>query len=74
MLVKLRKSETVASIAKRYKVTVASVADWNKVGAASTFKAKQSVVLYLPAKVKSLARKGGKGGKNAKLSRATKRK
>jgi len=74
MLVKLRKSETVASIAKRYKVTVASVADWNKVAAASTFKAKQSVVLYLPAKVKSLVRKGGKGGKNAKLSRASKRK
>jgi membrane-bound lytic murein transglycosylase D len=74
MLVKLRKSETVASIAKRYKVTAVSVADWNKVAAASTFKAKQSVVLYLPAKVKSLARKGSKGGKNAKLSRATKRK
>ena len=71
MLVKLRKTETVASIAKRYKVTVASVADWNKVAAASTFKAKQSVVLYLPAKVKSLGRKGGK---NAKLSRASKRK
>jgi len=74
ILVKLRKSETVASIAKRYKVTVASVADWNKVGAASTFKAKQSVVLYLPAKVKSAVRKGGKGSKNAKLSRAVKRK
>jgi membrane-bound lytic murein transglycosylase D len=74
MMVKLRKSETVASIAKRYKVTVASVADWNKVAAASTFKAKQSVVLYLPAKGKSLGRKGSKGGKNAKLSRAGKRK
>lgn len=74
MLVKLRKSETVASIAKRYNVTVASVADWNKVAAASTFKAKQSVVLYLPAKVKSLASKGSKNGKNAKLSRANKRK
>jgi membrane-bound lytic murein transglycosylase D len=74
MLVKLRKSETVASIAKRYNVTVASVADWNKVAAASTFKAKQSVVLYLPAKVKSLASKGSKNGKNAKLSRAGKRK
>ena len=71
MLVKLRKSETVASIAKRYKVTAASVADWNKVAAASTFKAKQSVVLYLPAKVKSLGRKGGK---SAKLSRASNRK
>jgi membrane-bound lytic murein transglycosylase D len=71
MLVKLRKSETVASIAKRYKVTAASVAGWNKVAAASTFKAKQSVVLYLPAKAKSLARKGGK---SAKLSRASKQK
>lgn len=71
MMVKLRKSETVASIAKRYKVTVASVAGWNKVTAAATFKAKQSVVLYLPAKAKSLGRKGGK---NAKLNRASKRK
>ena len=74
MLLKLRKSETVASIAKRYKVTAASVADWNKVAAASTFKAKQSVVLYLPAKVKSLDRQGSKSSKNAKLSRASKRK
>lgn len=74
MLVKLRKSETVASVAKRYKVTVASIADWNKVGATSTFKAKQSVVMYLPAKAKSLGVKGGNGGKSAKLSRAVKRK
>jgi membrane-bound lytic murein transglycosylase D len=74
MLVKLRKSETVASIAKRYKVTVASVVDWNKVSAGSTFKAKQSVVLYLPAKVKALGGKVGKAGKSAKLSRASKRK
>jgi membrane-bound lytic murein transglycosylase D len=74
MLVKLRKSETVASIAKRYKVTVASVVDWNKVSAGSTFKAKQSVVLYLPAKVKALGRKVGKAGKSAKLNRASKHK
>ena len=84
MLVKLRKSETVASIAKRYKVTAASVADWNKVAAASTFKAKQSVVLYLPVKAKSLASQGAKkakgaalsakGGNSAKLSRASKSK
>jgi membrane-bound lytic murein transglycosylase D len=68
MMVKLRKSETVAAIAKRYKVTAASVAGWNKVSAASTFKAKQSVVLYLPAKAKSLKRKLG-----GKLNRAKKR-
>jgi membrane-bound lytic murein transglycosylase D len=57
MLVKLRKSETVASIAKRYKVTPASVAGWNKVSVTSTFKAKQSVVVYVQAKAKSLSRK-----------------
>ncbi len=78
MMVKLRKSETVASIAKRYKVTVASVVDWNKVGAASTFKAKQSVVLYLPVKAiekaKNLGRKVGKTDKSTKLNRARKRK
>ncbi|MEY4426914.1 MAG: hypothetical protein RL535_1212 [Pseudomonadota bacterium] len=77
MVVKLRKSETLASVAKRYKVTVANVATWNKVAAGSTFKAKQSVVLYLPAKAKATSRhggKGGKGGKGAKLSRASKRK
>ncbi len=68
ILVKLRKSETVVAIAKRYKVTAASVAGWNKVSAASTFKAKQSVVLYLPAKAKALNRKQG-----GKLNRAKKR-
>jgi membrane-bound lytic murein transglycosylase D len=72
LLVKLRKSETVASIAKRYNVTAASVAGWNKVSASSTFKAKQSVVVYVQAKAKSLSRKNGvKGGK---LNRAKKRK
>jgi membrane-bound lytic murein transglycosylase D len=75
MMVKLRKSETVAAIAKRYKVTAVSVAGWNKVSATSTFKAKQSVVLYLPAKAKSMRGKhGGKGGKASKLNRAKKRK
>jgi membrane-bound lytic murein transglycosylase D len=75
MMVKLRKAETVVAIAKRYKVTAASLAGWNKVSATSTFKAKQSVVLYLPAKPKSMRGKhGGKGGKASKLNRAKKRK
>jgi membrane-bound lytic murein transglycosylase D len=74
MMVKLRKSETVAAVAKRYKVTAASVAGWNKVSASSTFKAKQSVVLYLPAKAKSMGGKhASKGGKVSKLNRAKKR-
>jgi membrane-bound lytic murein transglycosylase D len=72
LLVKLRKSETVTSIAKRYNVTAASVAGWNKVSADSTFKAKQSVVVYVQAKAKSLNRKNN--GKGGKLNRAKKRK
>ena len=75
LLIKLRKSETVTSIAKRYNVTAASVADWNKVSATSTFKAKQSVVVYVQEKAKSLSRKNSaKGGKGGKLNRAKKRK
>jgi membrane-bound lytic murein transglycosylase D len=72
LLVKLRKSETVASIAKRYKVTAASVAGWNKVSATSTFKAKQSVVVFVQAKAQSLSRKNS--AKGGKLNRAKKRK
>jgi membrane-bound lytic murein transglycosylase D len=71
MLVKLRKAESVATVANRYKVTAASVAGWNKVSASSTFKAKQSVVLYLPAKAKSGSSKHG--SKSSKSHRAKKR-
>jgi membrane-bound lytic murein transglycosylase D len=78
LLIKLRKSESVASVAKRYKVTAASVAGWNKVSASSTFKAKQSVVVYVQANAKSMSRKqiikDGRGGKGDKLNRAKKRK
>lgn len=79
MMVKLRRSETVAAIAKRYKVTAASVAGWNKVSVASTFKAKQSVVLYLPENAKSMRGKhAGKhtanSNKGGKLNRAKKHK
>jgi membrane-bound lytic murein transglycosylase D len=62
--VKLRKAETVASIAKRYKVSASSVSGWNKISPTGSFKAKQSVVLYLPAKAK--VGKGGRGVKGAK--------
>ncbi len=76
VMVKLRKAATVAAIANRYKVTASSVAGWNKVSANSTFKAKQSVVLYLPAKAKSAARKhgakAGKVSKGGKINRAKK--
>ena len=48
--VKAGRGETVASLAKRHKVSPASIAEWNKVSATATFKAGQTVVLYLPAR------------------------
>ena len=47
-LIKLSKASNVNSLAQRYKVTAANVAQWNNVHINATFKAKQSVVLFLP--------------------------
>jgi membrane-bound lytic murein transglycosylase D len=70
--VKLRKAETVASLAKRYGVSAASVAGWNKVSANGSFKPKQKVVLYLPKKAKSA--KGGRSAKGGKVIQGQTRK
>ncbi len=48
--VKARQGDTVALIARRHKVSVESLAEWNKVGVNAGFKAGQSVVLYLPGR------------------------
>ena len=48
--VKARTGETVASMAKRYGLSPVNVANWNRTGAASAFKAGQQVVLFLPVK------------------------
>jgi len=53
-MVKAGKRETVASIARRYRVPAAQVADWNGVGPSASFRPGQQVVVYLP--VKSTAR------------------
>ncbi len=47
-VVKAHKNESVASLAARYKVNAASVAEWNEVSARSTFKLGQNVVVFLP--------------------------
>ena len=39
---------TVATLALRYKVSPANVAEWNKVKVAAAFKAGQAVVVFLP--------------------------
>jgi membrane-bound lytic murein transglycosylase D len=68
--VKAGKQDTVATIAKRYKLSPTQLAEWNKVGASHAFKAGQQVVVYLP--LKSVGRSSGRT--KAKGARAVTRK
>lgn len=63
--VRAAKGETVASVARKYKVSAASVAEWNKVGTNASFKAGQQVVLYLPAKARNKTNTAKSRGKTA---------
>ncbi len=47
--VKAGKGDSVASIARKYRVNADQVAQWNKVGIAASFKVGQQVVVFLPA-------------------------
>ncbi|MEO7392207.1 MAG: transglycosylase SLT domain-containing protein [Ramlibacter sp.] len=46
--VKAGKHDTVASVAKRYRLSPAQVAEWNSVNATAAFKVGQQVVVFLP--------------------------
>jgi len=73
-VVKAGKRDTVATIAKRFRLSPAQVADWNDVGASAAFRAGQQVVVYLPVRsasrgpVRSSARAAGKAGPRAKAA------
>lgn len=58
--VKAGRHETVASIARRYRVQPAEVAGWNNVLASGTFKPGQQVVLFLPARSGAATRTVGR--------------
>ena len=47
---KAGRKDSVASIAKRYRVSAAQVAQWNQVGAAASFAPGQTVVVYVAAR------------------------
>jgi membrane-bound lytic murein transglycosylase D len=51
--VKAGKRDTVATIARRYKLSPAQVAEWNGVAATAAFHAGQQVVLYLPVRARA---------------------
>ena len=56
-VIKVRKKDTLASVAKRYKIAAADVAKWNSLSLDSALKPGQKLVLMLPGKA---------GGKNKK--------
>jgi membrane-bound lytic murein transglycosylase D len=56
--IKAGKKDTVASIARRYRVSAKQVAEWNSVAPSAKFAAGQQVVLYVP--VKTAVRSHGK--------------
>ena len=75
--VKARKNETVASIAKRYGLSAASVAEWNSVRTTATFKLRHPVVVFLPVKSHVKASRGNvtavKHGSSKKIVKKKKR-
>jgi membrane-bound lytic murein transglycosylase D len=48
--VKARKGDTVDLLARRHRVSSESLAQWNRVAVSASFKAGESVLLFLPAK------------------------
>ena len=68
-VVKAGKTDNVASMARRFSVSVQVLADWNKVSTSATFKPGQKVVLYLPAQ-KRAVRTAKSRGKTAVVKSA----
>jgi len=58
-VVKARKGDSVASIARRYRLGAAQVAEWNNTGASSVFKIGQQIVVYLPVRAASSSHRAG---------------
>ena len=52
MALKAGRNDSVASVAKRYRVSAAQVASWNGVAATARFKAGQRVVVFVPTRAK----------------------
>ncbi len=64
------KGETVASVARKYKVSADQVAQWNKVGTSASFKPGQQIVVFLAL---SQARRSGGGTHHAARKAAPRR-
>ena len=73
-LVKARKGDTLASLAKRYHLSPSNVAEWNGVKASAAFKAGQSVVVFLPMKNKAQGKAQSRSSSSKSAAKATPRK
>ncbi|GAB4558806.1 MAG: transglycosylase SLT domain-containing protein [Rhizobacter sp.] len=60
------RGDTVASVARRYRVSSSQVALWNKVTTSASFSAGQSVVVFVPQKQPTVRSKGKSKGKATK--------
>jgi membrane-bound lytic murein transglycosylase D len=68
-----KRGDSVTAVAKRYHVSAAQVAAWNKVGPAANFKAGQAVVVMLPqGPAKAGNRAVARGGKLGKVAKGAK--
>ena len=61
--IKARKKDSLASVAKRYRVAIADVAKWNDLSVDSALKSGQKLVLMLPAKFGGKAKKANQRNK-----------
>ena len=57
-VIRAGKRDTVATIARRYRLSAAQVADWNDVGTSARFKAGQRIVLHVPVRSVRATAKG----------------
>ena len=71
---KAGRRDSVASIAKRYRVPASQVAQWNHIGPAASFKPGQTVVVYVAHKAtRHAAARSAKAVTKTKIAKASKR-
>lgn len=80
LVLKAGKRDTVASIARRYKVPASQVASWNKVGVKARFKRSHAIIVYVPASsakertlASSTSKRISRGSKSSKRAVASAR-
>jgi membrane-bound lytic murein transglycosylase D len=68
--IKAGKRDSVASIAARYRLSAANVADWNDVKANASFRAGETIVVYLPVTVKTASASRSSSTSSSKVQKS----